>query len=174
MGKKLQSHYQKSFVFISDHNFTIPSKEIRVYDYETGKVKILKTKVYKIQVEGAKKVINAPLVHTKIPIQTTGISTKSNEPWYDKLPSILALLFAFVLGVFLTLALKYLPKLVLPKMKFKNMNSKYEEALKVLYPKIGESKEVEEMVRRLYAVKRGEKIVEIDKSRLNELLEKYR
>ena len=98
---------------------------------------------------------------------------KSNEPWYEKLPSLLALLFAFVLGVLATLALKYLPNFVLPKLKFKNMSSKYEEALKVLYPKMGESQEVEEMVRKLYAIKRGDKSIEIDNKYLQKLVEQY-
>ena len=39
---------------------------------------------------------------------------------------------------------------------------------------MGESKEVEEMVRTLYAVKRGEKGVKIDKVRLKEMVERYR
>ena len=173
MGKKLQSRYQKSFVFISDHDFTIPSKEIRVYDYETAKVKVLKTKEYKIEVEASTKTITNPLVHTQTPVQTGMLMSKSNEPWYEKLPSLLALLFAFVLGVLATLALKYLPNFVLPKWKFKNMNSKYEEALKVLYPKMGESQEVEEMVRKLYAIKRGDKSIEINNKYLQKLVEKY-
>jgi hypothetical protein len=171
MGKKLQSRYKKSFVFISDHNFTIPSKEIRVYDYETGQVKVLKTKEYKIRVEGTTKAINRPIVHTQTAVPTVAITPNLNEPWQDKLPSVLALFVAFVLGVLATLGLKYLPKFVLPRFKLKN--SKNEDALKVLYPKIGESKEVEEMVRKLYAVKRGDKSVEIDKAKLKMLVEKY-
>jgi len=173
MGKKLQSRYQKSFVFISDHDFTIPSKEIKVYDYETGKVKVLRTKAYDIKVDAGKKVVATPIVHTQTPVKTAISSPKLNEHWYDSLPSILALLSAFVLGVLATLALKYLPTFVLPKMKFKNMSSKYEEALKVLYPKIGESQEVEDMVRKLYALKRGDKSVVIDKKYLQKLVEKY-
>jgi len=173
MGKKLQSRYQKSFVFISDHDFTIPSKEIRVYDYETGKVKVLRTKAYDIKVDVGRKVIMPSTVHTQTPVKIAMFTPKSNKPWYDSLPSLLALFFAFVLGILATLALKYFPKLVLPKFKMKKMNSKYEEALKVLYPKMGESQEVEEMVRKLYAVKRGNKSVEIDKKYLQKLVDKY-
>ena len=174
MGKKLQSRYQKSFVFISDHDFTIPSKEIRVYDYVTGKVKVHKTKEYHIKVEAGKKDIVNPSVHTQTLVQTPTMLTKSNESWYSKLPSLLALLLAFALGVFATLGLKYLPAIVLPKFNLKKMNSKNEEALKVLYPKMGESKEVEDMVRKLYALKRGDKDVEIDRKRLHKLIQKYK
>ena len=173
LGKKLQSRYQKSFVFISDHDFTIPSKEIRVYDYETGKVNVLKTKEYKVTVEGSAKSVSRPIVHTQTPVNLPVATAKSNEPWYEKLPSMLALLLAFALGVFTTLAFKYLPAFVLPKFKRKERYGKYEEALKVLYPKMGESKEVEEMVRKLYAQKSGDKSVEIDKNELKALLEKY-
>jgi hypothetical protein len=175
MGKKLQSRYQKSFVFIADHNFTIPSKEIRVYDYETAQVKVLKTKEYHIEVEGSVNAVSRPIVHSQTAMPIAVNSSKVNsEPWYKMLPSLLALLFAFVLGVLATLALKYLPAIVLPKFKLKNMNAKYEEALKVLYPKMGESKEVEEMVRKLYAVKRGDKSIEIDKEALKVLLDQYK
>ncbi|CAA6819781.1 MAG: Unknown protein, partial [uncultured Sulfurovum sp.] len=78
------------------------------------------------------------------------------------------------LGVFTTLAFKYLPAFVLPKFKRKERHGKYEEALKVLYPKMGESKEVEEMVRQLYAQKNGNKSIEIDKNALKVLVEKYK
>jgi hypothetical protein len=172
MGKNLQSRYQKSFVFISDHNFTIPSKDIRVYDYGTGKVKVLKTKEYHIEVEAGKQVVSSPSVQTQTPVQVAPRVSGSIEPWYQKLPSLLALLLAFILGVLATLALKYIPDFVLPKWrKQKSFNG--ESALKVLYPKIGESKEVEEMVRKLYAVKSGEKGVEIDRKRLKVLVERY-
>lgn len=174
MGKKLQSRYQKSFVFISDHSFTIPSKEIRVYDYTTSKVKILRTKAYKIEVEAVKSITSSPVVQSNTPLAISSQKEVALAPWYKHLPSVLALLFAFVLGVLATLALKYIPNFVLPKWKRKGKSFNGEEALKVLYPKMGESKEVEEMVRTLYSVKRGEKGVEIDKVRLKEIVERYR
>ncbi|CAA6813798.1 MAG: Unknown protein [uncultured Sulfurovum sp.] len=175
LGKKLQSRYQKSFVFIADHNFTIPVKEIRVYDYETGKVNVLKTKAYQIEVEGNPKDINNPVVHTQTAVNANlSTSTPNNEPWYEKLPSILALVMAFGLGILLTLSVKYLPRVVLPKFKRKERNGKYKEALQLLYPKMGESKEVEAMVRKLYARTNGDKSVEIDKDVLKALLEQYR
>jgi len=171
MGKELQSRYVKSFVFIADHNFTIPSKEIRVYDYKIGKVKVLKTKKYFIEVESNAKTATA-LVHTQNP--TSMIKSKSSEPWQEKLPSIISLILAFILGAISTLLFKYLPKISLLKWKKKATAFKGEEALKVLYPKIGESLEIEVMVRKLYALKNGDKSVQIDKQRLKELLEQYK
>lgn len=59
------------------------------------------------------------------------------------------------------------------KWQRKSKGSKYDEALAVLYPKMAQSKEVEEMVRKLYAVKQGDKEVKIDKQVLKALVEKY-
>ncbi len=174
MGKKLQSRYQKSFVFISDHSFIIPSKEIRVYNYETGKVEILKTKEYKVEVEGTTNVGARAMVHSQTALPAARGLSQTNETWYKALPSLLLLLFTFTLGVLATLGLKYLPVLVFPKFKLKAMTSKNEEALKILYPKIGDNQEVEDMVRKLYSLKRGDKSVVINRDKLKELLELYK
>ena len=176
MGKELESSYSKAFVFISDHNFTIPSKEIHVFDYKSGEVKVLKTRAYQIEVERGAKAVSRAMVHTQTP--ATGVVSSSvvsvNEPWHKRLPTLLSLLFAFSLGVLATLMFQYLPQLNLLKWKKRVKNFRGEEALKVLYPKMGESSEVEEMVRKLYAIKGGDKRVEIDKERLKELVEQYR
>jgi len=173
LGKKLQSRYQKSFVFIADQNFTIPSKEIRAYDYERGKVMVLKTKAYKIEVEGGKKATGKATVHSNTPLSSLPSNTQNSLKWYDNLPSFLALVLAFILGIVTTLAFKYLPKLMMPKWKSKGKSFKYDEALKLLYPKMGEHQEVEEMVRKLYALKNGDKEIKIDKEALKALVEKY-
>jgi hypothetical protein len=173
LGKELQSRYQKSFVFIADQSFTIPSKEIRVYNYETGQVTVLKTKAYNIEVTGSKKAVNTSTVHTKTPVQTAQVLNPDTRKWHDKLPSVTALVLAFLLGVLTTLVVNYLRKLDAFKWKRKTKSFKYDEALKVLYPKMSESKEVEEMVRQLYAIKNGDKDVKIDKNALKALVEKY-
>ena len=49
-----------------------------------------------------------------------------------------------------------------------------DEALQILYPHINESEETEEMVRKLYAKKRGDKSIKIDKKVLKALIEKYK
>jgi len=173
MGNKLQSHYQKSFVFIADHDFIIPSKEVQVYDYKAGKVKTLKTKEYHIEVESGVKNRASSMVHTQTPRQSINSSSRSTEPCYAKLPSMLLLLLTFALGVFVTLFFKYLPTSLFENLRFNRTKIKHEEALKILYPKIGESTEVEAMVRQLYAVKRGDKSVEIDRDHLEKLVKKY-
>jgi len=173
MGQELQSRYVKSFVFIADHNFTIPSKEIRVYDYKTAKVKVLKTKEYFVEVQSSAKTTTA-LVHTQNLNSQIKSESKLNKPWQEKLPSVISLLLAFILGAISTLLFKYLPKFSFSKWKKRATAFKGEEALKVLYPKMGESEEVEEMVRKLYALKNGDKSIQIDKQRLKELLEQYK
>jgi hypothetical protein len=49
----IYSTYSKSFVFISDRNFTIPSQRISVYDIESNSVKYLETSSYDVHVEGS-------------------------------------------------------------------------------------------------------------------------
>jgi len=171
LGQALQSRYQKSFVFIADQNFTIPSKVIRAYDYETGKVSFLTTKFYHIEVEGSPKLTSKALVHTNTAVPQMPLSEPSK--WYERLPSLMALVLAFALGVITTLGFMLVAKSKMFQWKKSQKGSKYEEALKVLYPKMSESKEVEEMVRKLYAVKRGDKEVKIDKAVLKALIEKY-
>ncbi len=168
VGKELHSHYSKSFVFIAENNFTIPSKTIRAYNYKTGEVKVLKTKAYSIEVEGAKLVQSGSVVHTKSPMNLSDNSASSQS----RLPSLLALLLAFVLGIVVTYFFKYLPSVLPWKPKGKSFRG--DEALKILYPKMGESQEVEEMVRKLYAIKNGNRKIEIDKQQLKALVEKYR
>jgi len=168
LGKELHSHYSKHFVFIADHNFIIPSKTIRAYNYKTGKIKLLKTKAYTIEIEGAKLATDSAIVHTKNPINLSADGASAQS----RLPTLLALFLAFVLGIVVTYFFKYLPNIVPWKKKGKSFRG--DEAWKILYPKMGESKEVEEMVRKLYAIKNGNRKIEIDKQQLKELVERYR
>jgi len=166
-GNTLQSHYQKSFVFISDHDFTIPSKTIEVFDYKRGELKRLRTKAYEITVENGAERLSGSSVHTQSLIEREATSSAST------LPTLLLLLLTFALGVFVTLFFKHLPTSVFEKLRFNRTIIRNEEALKILYPKIGESAEVEAMVRQLYAAKCGDKSVEIDRDHLEKLVEKY-
>jgi len=172
LGSELQSRYQKSFVFIADHNFTIPSKEIRLYNYKTGELKSLKTKSYHIEVKESKESLLEKGVHIKQ--SEKNISSVSSNLKISTFPIILALALSFLLGVVVTLFFKYLLKSSLIPWKKKALSLRGDEALQILYPQISKSKEVEMMVRQLYAIKHGVKGVKIDKKRLKELVEKYR
>jgi hypothetical protein len=91
------------------------------------------------------------------------IEMKSVEWWM--------LILAFILGLLMMYLLKYLP---LSKFKREKSPYKESEALKILYAHINESKEIEDMVRKLYARKNGDKSVVIDKKVLKELVEKIK
>ncbi|NNJ45158.1 MAG: hypothetical protein HKP62_03985, partial [Sulfurovum sp.] len=51
---------------------------------------------------------------------------------------------------------------------------KESEALKILYGHMSEDAQIEEMVRKLYARKNGDKNVQIDKKVLKEMVERFR
>ena len=75
-------------------------------------------------------------------------------------------LLAFLLGLLFFYLLGYLPKRT-------NKVDKESEVLKVLYGHTSDDAEVEEMVRRLYAKKNGDRSVTIDKKRLHALMLRY-
>ena len=179
IGQKLKSTYAKSFAFISDTDFTIPAKIISVYDTKSDKVKILKIPAYFVHIDVKKGVSLIPkststtskkaVVETNIKQPESILKedeSKENQentvPWW-------ILVFTFLLGVLFMYLLKYLPKF-----KSKQSPFKESEALKILYAHMNESREVEEMVRKLYAKKNGDKNVQIDKKLLKLLVEKYR
>nr|WP_255494551.1 BatD family protein [Sulfurovum sp. bin170] len=175
VGKELRSRYTKQFVFISDHDFTIPSRTIRAYNYKTGEINELKTKEYKIKVKGASKESIAPAVYTKNKVDIDDSSEPKQNSTYSvnwNVPSWFMLFGAFILGIVATIVgQRYLPSFAFGKFRPKFSMSR-DEALDILYPKMGESAEVEEMVRKLYDAKQGKK-VNIDKDELKRLLEKY-
>jgi hypothetical protein len=51
---------------------------------------------------------------------------------------------------------------------------KESEALKILYGHMSDDTEIEEMVRKLYAKKSGDKSVQIDKKVLREMVERFK
>lgn len=178
-GGKLISSYKKHFVFISDHDFTIPSRSYSVLNPQSKKVTTLKVRGYAIKVKGATAptpAVNgttatpAPVVHTDIPTDQTSESKQSAVKVVEK-SSWWMLVAAFVLGALTTLLLTQLPwRRWFAKERF----FKADEALKILYPHMSEDPEVEAMVRQLYAKKRGEKGIEIDKKALKAMVERYR
>jgi uncharacterized membrane protein len=56
--------------------------------------------------------------------------------------------------------------------KYKEKVYGNDEALQILYPHINEDREIEEMVRQLYAKEHGDKHITIDKKALKELIKK--
>ncbi len=179
---KLISSYAQNFSFISDHDFTIPSKEIQVFNYKTGEIKTLKTKSYSIRVKGGRnqEVEAISAVHTKSVVKKSrkGESIIGEESFFKKFknlpPTFLLLTLTFVLGAMSSFFALYIIKLFSARNRAKNHTFNGHEALQILYPHIGESAEVEFIVRQLYAIKNGEKKVKLDKELLKELLNRYK
>jgi len=171
VGDKLMSSYSKSFAFISEEDFVIPKRSISVYDPETKEEKVLEVSAYEVSIEGKK-------VATVMPtnsVQTKSVTPlKSEESRVEKVEvkstAWWMLVLTFASGALSMYVLRFMPKIFARKEK----PYKESEALKILYAHISEGKEVEEMVRKLYAKKSGDKSVKVDKKELREMVEKFR
>ncbi len=175
----MKSTYSKHFAFISDHDFVIPARTISVYDSKLKTLKNLEIPSYEIKVEGIKNA--APVVASTSGDNSGKVQTNLNIPeksmlddGKNKITEVKQTewwipLLAFISGLFVMYLLKYLPAL---KWKRRSPSVKTEEALRILYPHINESADIEEMVRKLYAKKNGDKSIKIDKDQLGALLKK--
>jgi len=176
---KLQSHYIKQFVFISDHDFTIPSQQIITFDPHTKMIKHLETKSYDIHIDRGVTNSSESLVHTNVVNKLTPkerlleVKRKVKER-VQNLPNYFWMMGTFFLGGLFVWLWRYIPSSFWKKFKSKKLGFSGYEALRVLYPHIGSDSEVEEMVRKLYAIKNGEKKIDLDRQKLKSLVEKYR
>jgi len=175
VGGKLMSSYSKSFVFISDHDFSIPSRSFTAYNYKTGKVEVLKVNAYNIEVEEAPTLApvgvqsGTPLVRTKkqeslIQKETAPTTETTGMAWWMLIVSFLAGSLVTLLGL-----------KGVPRWRFRRDKSPFKEseALKILYPHTNSDKDVEAMIRKLYARKNGDKSVVIDKNELKEMVKRF-
>jgi hypothetical protein len=175
-GKALHSTYVKSFAFISDHDFKIPPRTLSVYDPAKKMVEKLEIPAYQIRVEGKAQHVTvgndaeAGVVQTNLKQEKRDGQACVREKSIEDMPWWL-LVAAFVSGMVAMYLLQHLPAM---KWKRKTNPFKESEALKILYAHTNDSKEVEEMVRKLYARKNGDKSVVIDKKALREMVERYR
>ncbi len=173
---RLISNYTKKFVFISDNNFTIPNKSFSVFNFKNNQMYNMNIDSYDINVQGSSIQQNKVLVH-KNSITSSNSTVSTINPTTNKnisngkSPKIWMLLLSFITGIIVTLiTLKFNQ---IKKFRFKSNPYKHSEALKILYPHINSNKDVEEMVRNLYAKKNGNKDIKIDKKKLKELLHIY-
>ena len=175
----VHSTYSKNFTFVSNRDFTIPSRRISVYDTKSKTVKYLKVPSYDVHVEGSQvlatqnhqvKIPDASKVHSNLKIpqksmldteEDNDLSEVQSAPWW-------MIMLAFVSGFLVMYLFKYFPSI---KWKRKERAIKEAEALKILYAHINKSKEIEDMVRKLYAKKNGDKSIIIDKTLLKMLVE---
>ena len=159
---QIYSSYSKKFVFISEKSFMIPERIFSMYDPKEGKHKELKIKALNIEIE--KSQATPVVVKTSKPIDSKEITLEENLEIMSK--NWWMLVLSFILGGVFLYILSYL-------YKRKQKSYTESEALKILYGHIKEDLEVEEMVRKLYARKNGDKSIEINKKRLNELVEYF-
>jgi hypothetical protein len=172
-GDELISTYSKSFAFIADSDFVIPPRSISMYNPHTKETKNLEIQSYEVHIEGTKNASDAS-VSNSVQTKTSQVE-KIKEVLVEKKIEVKSvawwmLALAFVLGMFFLYLLQLLPSL----MKKGEKSYKETDALKVLYAHISEGKEVEEMVRKLYAKKNGDKSVKIDKKELKAMVERFR
>ncbi len=175
VGGKLHSTYTKSFAFISEEDFTIPERSFSTLNPEDGKLKKLHVNTYDIKIKkehssASLAVQQSGIVQTEITQQPVKVKEDvaaqqlevKNIAWW-------MLVAAFAIGALFMYLLRFLPKLK------KGSGSPYKEseALKVLYAHMSEDAQVEEMVRKLYARKNGDKSVKIDKKELKEMVERF-
>jgi len=170
---ELYSIYSKSFAFISDDDFTIPERRFSMYDTKEEKLKELSVQAFDVKIKASTNMASVSSATTHGVVQTNAPQkVETKEVIVEKEVEVQTvawwmLALAFVLGVLFTYLLRFMPTK-------KQKPYKESEALKILYGHMGEDSEIEEMVRKLYAKKNGDKSVEIDKKRLRELVERFR
>ncbi|PHS33992.1 MAG: hypothetical protein COA92_02845 [Sulfurovum sp.] len=177
VDRELYSIYTKSFAFISDRDFVIPERNFSMLSLTDNMLKQLTVSSYAVTIKQDKHalstVMNTPeksVVQTKISqrqvLEKKELNGKSGEQtvaWW-------MLLAAFVSGALFM----YLTQLF-PRLKVRKASPYSEaEALKILYAHMSEDSEVEAMVRKLYAKKNGDKLVQVDKKELKEMVERFR
>ena len=169
---ELYSIYSKKFAFISDSDFTIPERTFTMLDTQTDELKTLKVEGYEIKVK-ARESAGGTASTTQGKVQTQLAQAQpAKEVIVEKKVEVKTvawwmLALAFLAGVVAMYLVRFIPTK-------KQKPYKEGEALKILYGHISEDSKVEEMVRKLYAKKNGDKSVQIDKKELKEMVERFR
>ncbi|TNF44054.1 MAG: hypothetical protein EP216_02750, partial [Epsilonproteobacteria bacterium] len=174
---EIYSIYSKSFAFISEEDFTIPQRNFSMLTPEDKQMKELNVNAYDVTIKRS-----STSFLSSVPSKTNGIvQTKMAQPSSAKEEMVekqvevksvawWMLAVAFGSGMLFMFVLRWLPRL-----KTRSASPyKESEALKILYGHMSEDAQVEEMVRKLYARKNGDKEVQIDKKVLKEMVERYR
>jgi hypothetical protein len=176
VNNKILSTYIKHFVFIGSSDFTIPSRDISVYNTKSKTIEYLKVPSYSIVVKGKKitsssqeKEVDAGMVQTNISVPQKSMLDGEQIEKKEKNTQWWMIILSFISGMLVMYMLRFIPSVKWVK---SSSSVKESEALKILYSHINESKEIELMVRKLYAKKNGDKSIVIDKKELNSMVEK--
>lgn len=170
---ELYSIFTKSFAFISDSDFTIPERTFSMLDTKSDTVKTLSVNGYDITVKGNTNSVASTAQMPKENMVQTNLSqeVKPKEVIVEKKVEVKSvawwmLALSFALGMLVMYLVQFMPTR-------KQKPYKESEALKILYGHMSDAPEVEEMVRKLYAKKNGDKSVQIDKKALKEMVERF-
>jgi len=168
-GTQMVSSWSKKFAFIGDKSFTIPERTFTLFNPKTKQTTELTVESYDIAIEGATPPVAPPLTSSTPSTSSEVTPNQTTPPTVQTYEPLLLTIVAFALGILLTLAVLFFPRL-LPK----KGNTEEKNPLQILYPHTNEDSEVEQMVRSLYAKKGGDKSVVIDKNKLKELIARYK
>ncbi len=174
VNNELYSIYTKSFAFISDADFHIPERTFSMLDTKTDTVKPLTVPGYDVKVKNSAVHATTPattpkngMVQTKLAQTVTPKEVVVEKKVEVKTVAWWMLALAFLAGLVTMYLVRFIPTR-------KQKPYKESEALKILYGHMSEDPKVEEMVRKLYAKKNGDKSVQIDKKELKEMVERFR
>ncbi len=190
---ELFSHYIKHYVFIAQKDFEIPDIELKGFDYHQAHRYQRTVKGGRVLVDKSEVIAKAEENQTlqRSPLKTDDLNnyigtskellihrggcSKTVQLWASLW--WLWLLMAFIFGILLTLLAPFVPSIwrqlkvkLYPKVSDEPL---FEEGLKVLYPYMSSNKEVEEMVRTLYA-HRENRVIKVDKAKLKRMLNYFK
>jgi len=148
--KITQNEYKKTYVIVSDSNYTIPPLSLSFYSIKNKKVKNISTKSINIIVKGQKTspvVVNNTQKCVPETITKTKIEYKENYIWI-----ILSFIIGLIIGYFIKLPKK---EIALPKNLYNKLlpyadNPKIKEILNKLYNKEKLSKEDKEYIKHFF------------------------
>ena len=174
---ELYSSYSKSFAFISDEDFTIPARSFSMLRPKDKQLQELIVKAYDISIKKSSTASSSTLKpHTNGMVQTKmSQPAQPKEVVVEKQVEVKSVAWwmlaaAFALGMLMMFVLRWLPRATTRTAS----PYKESEALKILYGHMSEDAEIEEMVRKLYARKNGDKSVQIDKNVLKEMVNRVK
>ena len=174
---ELYSSYSKSFAFISEEDFMIPARNFSLLRPKDKKLKELTVNAYDISIKQSSTTASSTIEsHTNGMVQTKmSQPAQPKEVVVEKQVEVKSvawwmLAVSFALGMLLMSVLRWVPRV-----KTRTTSPyKESEALKILYGHMSEDAEIEEMVRKLYARKNGDKSVQIDKKVLKEMVNRVK
>jgi len=174
---ELYSTYSKSFAFISDEDFRIPVRSFSMLSPKDKQLKELTVNAYDITIKKS----SAASSSTAKPHTNGVVQTKMSQPSQTKeavvekeveVKSVAwwMLVSAFALGMLFMYLLRWFPHVAIRTAT----PYKESEALKILYGHMSEDAQIEEMVRKLYARKNGDRSVQIDKKVLKAMVDRVK